>query len=196
MDKTQIYLGEIQTQITFAKRAFEEYLRVLTASDVPSVFYHAHHFLIHATNIDKLIDVDVSSFRGQYLASLFSGKSSDLKQFRRLRNHLEHFDERLDMWVKNFSGHAFFDMNITTGAKGFPMKAFLRAMEVTSSGFMVKTTTSKRYTPKSINSLSCSIVGSEEDSYFPLQSGAHYAPLQFTVAGTALDIPASSGVRF
>jgi len=26
MDKTRIYLGEIQTQITFAKRAFEEYL--------------------------------------------------------------------------------------------------------------------------------------------------------------------------
>jgi len=114
MDKTQIYLGEIQTQITFAKRAFEEYLRALAASDVSSVFYHAHHFLIHATNIDKLINVDASSFRGQYLASLFSGNSIDVKQFRRLRNHLEHFDERLDMWVKNLSGHAFFDMNIIT----------------------------------------------------------------------------------
>ena len=129
MDKAQIYLGEIQTQITFAKRAFEEYLRALAVSDVPSVFYHAHHFLIHATNIDKLIDVDARSFRGQYLESLFSGKTVDLKQFRRLRNHLEHFDERLDMWVKNFSGQAFFDMNIITGAKGFPTKAFLRAMD-------------------------------------------------------------------
>jgi len=129
MDKTQIYLGEIRTQITFAKRAFEEYLRALVASDVPSVFYHAHHFLIHATSIDRLIDVDASSFRGQYLASVFSGKTSDLKQFRRLRNHLEHFDERLDTWVKNFSGYAFFDMNIITGAKGFPTNAFLRAMD-------------------------------------------------------------------
>ena len=129
MDKTQIYLGEIQTQITFAKRAFEEYLRALAASDIPSVFYHVHHFLIHATNIDKLIDVDANSFRGQYLASLFSGNIIDLKQFRRLRNHLEHFDERLDAWVKNFSGHTFFDMNIITGAKGFPTKAFLRAMD-------------------------------------------------------------------
>ena len=35
--------------------------------------------------IDKLIDVDVNSFRGQYLASLFSGNIIDLKQFRRLR---------------------------------------------------------------------------------------------------------------
>jgi hypothetical protein len=31
--------------------------------------------------------------------------------------------------VKNFSGHAFFDINILTGAKGFPAKAFLRAMD-------------------------------------------------------------------
>jgi hypothetical protein len=31
--------------------------------------------------------------------------------------------------VKNFSGHAFFDMTIITGAKGFPAKAFLRAMD-------------------------------------------------------------------
>lgn len=44
MDKTQIYLGEIQTQITFAKRAFKEYQNALAVSDVLSVFYHAHHF--------------------------------------------------------------------------------------------------------------------------------------------------------
>lgn len=33
------------------------------------------------------------------------------------------------MWVKNFDGQTFFDMNIVTGAKGFPSKAFLRAMD-------------------------------------------------------------------
>ena len=49
--------------------------------------------------------------------------------FRRLRNHLEHFDERLDRWLREFDGHAFFDMNIMTGAKGFPERAFLRALD-------------------------------------------------------------------
>lgn len=63
------------------------------------------------------------------MASLFSRDIVDLKQFRRLRNHLEHFDERLDAWVKNFSGHTFFDMNLITEAKGFPTKVFLRAMD-------------------------------------------------------------------
>jgi hypothetical protein len=49
--------------------------------------------------------------------------------FRRLRNHVEHFDERLDRWVRDFDGHAFFDMNIITGATGFPEKAFLRVLD-------------------------------------------------------------------
>ena len=77
MNKTRIYLGEIQTQITFAKRALEEYLCAVAASDGPSVFSHAHHFLIHATNIDKRIDGDASRFKRRYLASLFSANSID-----------------------------------------------------------------------------------------------------------------------
>jgi hypothetical protein len=45
-----------------------------------------------------------------------------------LRNHLEHFDERLDMWIDRYDGHAFFDKNIVTGATGLPDTAFLRAL--------------------------------------------------------------------
>jgi hypothetical protein len=42
---------------------------------------------------------------------------------------MEHFDEQLDMWVANYDGQPFFHMNIVTGAKGFPAKAFLRALD-------------------------------------------------------------------
>ena len=129
MNKSQIYLGEIEGQIEFAKHAYKEYLTSLEKSEVFPVFYHAHHFLIHATNIDKIIDVKKTSFRGKHLMHLFSGKQLELSKFRRLRNHLEHFDERLDRWVENYSGSAFFDMNIITGSKGFPSTGFLRAMD-------------------------------------------------------------------
>ena len=64
-----------------------------------------------------------------YLANRVDVSGIDLKPIRRLRNHMEHFDERLDMWVANYDGHPFFDMNIVTGAKGFPAKAFLRALD-------------------------------------------------------------------
>jgi hypothetical protein len=53
----------------------------------------------------------------------------ELKHFRKLPNHLEHFDERLDRWVKEFDGHSFFDMNIMTGTKGFPDRAYLRSLD-------------------------------------------------------------------
>lgn len=100
MDNSKVYIGEIRIQVEFAERSFAEYLNAMESSDVSSVFYHAHHFLIHATNIDKLIDVHPDSFRSKYLTPLLSLVAINLKQFRRLRNHLEHFDERLDDWVK------------------------------------------------------------------------------------------------
>jgi hypothetical protein len=57
--------------------------------------------------IDKLIHLKPGSVRASYLGPLFhdTGLDLDLKQFRRLRNHLEHFEERLDDWIENFSSH-------------------------------------------------------------------------------------------
>lgn len=129
MDKSRIYLGEIEKQVAFSVRTFDEFVQALGNQDTFSIFYHVHHFLIHTTNIDKLLDVESTSERGRALASIFTGQSINLKPFRRLRNHLEHFDERLDAWVKRHDGHPFFDMNIITGTKGFPKEAFLRAID-------------------------------------------------------------------
>jgi hypothetical protein len=53
----------------------------------------------------------------------------DIASARTMRNHLEHFDERLDKWVANHQGYAFFDMNIATGSIGFPYQFALRALD-------------------------------------------------------------------
>lgn len=135
MKRDQIYLREIETQVAFSMRAYNELLQSLMGDDVFDIFYHAHHFLVHATNIDKLLDAKATSTRGHALAAVFAGQSIDLKPFRRLRNHLEHFDGRLDAWVKDHEHDAFFDMNVITGAKGFPKKAFLRVMDGHIFGF-------------------------------------------------------------
>lgn len=129
MDKRDIYLQEARTQAQFAKRAFAAFHDAERASSVVDVFYHLHHFLVHSTNIDRILTTSVGTDRHSILAGVVDFSGIDLKQFRRLRNHLEHFDERLDRWVRDFDGHAFFDMNVVTGAKGFPEKAFLRALD-------------------------------------------------------------------
>ena len=89
-----------------------------------------HHFVVHVANVDKLLTPAKSaSLRAKLLSEHFDMTSINLKDFRRLRNHLEHFDERLDNWILNYEGYTFFDMNLVDGTKGFPEKAFLRAMD-------------------------------------------------------------------
>ncbi len=129
MEKWKIYIGEIQTQIEFAKYAYLSFQKASTEDDVKGVFFNLHHFVVHTSNIDKILDFKPNSKRHQILASHIDLADINLKSFRRLRNHLEHFDERLDRWVNDYDGFAFFDMNIITGAKGFPEKAFLRALD-------------------------------------------------------------------
>lgn len=40
-----------------------------------------------------------------------------------MRNHLEHFDERKDDWIKNHEGNTFFDLNFISGTKDFPARS-------------------------------------------------------------------------
>ncbi len=129
MQKWQIYIQEAKTQTEFARRCYEAFQEAERVSAVTDVFFHLHHFLVHASNIDRILDAKSGTDRHTILVGHVDLSGIDLKPFRRLRNHLEHFDERLDRWVREFDGHAFFDMNIMTGAKGFPEKAFLRALD-------------------------------------------------------------------
>lgn len=131
MKEADLYLKEIKTQINFAKRAYESYLRALAKKDIISIFYHLHHFIVHAANIDKLLDLRPGSDRYRILRDCLNLADVKIKQFRKLRNHLEHFDERLDDWIcKHYNnGYAFFDMNLVTGARGFPKKICLRALD-------------------------------------------------------------------
>lgn len=129
MEKWQVYLQETGTQIKFAKRSYAAFQSAKASDTLVGVSQHLHHFVVHAANIDKILDTKPGTDRQNILAGHIDLTGIDLKPFRRLRNHLEHFDERLDRWVKGYDGHAFFDMNIVTGAKGFPKKEFLRALD-------------------------------------------------------------------
>jgi hypothetical protein len=127
MDKIDVYIGELNTQIMFTKMSYQNFEESYSRNDVQRTFMNIHHFLIHVSNIDKILDVRHNRFRENIFGDNIP--LTDLRQFRRLRNHLEHFDERLDKWIKEYNGYTFFDMNFIKGAKGFPRKAFLRALD-------------------------------------------------------------------
>lgn len=130
MDKAKIYIEEIKHQIQYAKKCFDSYKKARQNNEISLIFFYVHHFVVHVANVDKLLTPAKStSLRAKLLSEHFDMTSINLKDFRRLRNHLEHFDERLDNWILNYEGYTFFDMNLVDGTKGFPEKAFLRAMD-------------------------------------------------------------------
>ncbi|MEW5717723.1 MAG: hypothetical protein AB1817_03770 [Chloroflexota bacterium] len=129
MDKAEIYIGEAVHQIRYAKMCFAAYKRAKQDDDIPLVFFHVHHFVVHAANVDKVLDPKTANSRIQVLKECIDLTGINLKALRRLRNHLEHFDERLDDWVAHYEGEPFFDMNLVDGTRGFPEKAFLRALD-------------------------------------------------------------------
>jgi hypothetical protein len=124
-----VYVQEAMTQVEFAKRSYAAFREAKSRGAVVDIFFHLHHFVGHATSIDRILAPQPDTDRDAVLAGRIDLSGIDFKAFRRLRNHLEHFDERLDRWVADYDGHAFFDMNVVTGARGFPRKAFLRALD-------------------------------------------------------------------
>ena len=129
MNKLRIYVNEIEGQIKYAKRCFLDFEVSLEKNDIHSVFFHLHHFTVHVANVDKLLSSKPNSNRARIYGNHINLNEINFKPFRKLRDLLEHFDERLDRWVEKCDGHVFFDNNIITGGKGFPDKGFLRALD-------------------------------------------------------------------
>ncbi len=131
MEKWRFYVDEALGEANLALQIWSEFLVAERQSDVAAVFQHLHHFLIHATNADKILDPKPTSERRRILDQAVNLDGINLKPWRKLRNHLEHFDERLDAWIERYhaKSYPYFDQNIVTGTKGFPQDAYLRALD-------------------------------------------------------------------
>lgn len=88
MNKWDIYLQEAKTQAEFAKKSYLAFRQAEKESLVFDVFFHLHHFLVHATNIDRILDSKLGSERHTILAGHLDLSGIDPKPFRRLRNPL------------------------------------------------------------------------------------------------------------
>jgi hypothetical protein len=139
-----LYVGEIRNQAILALQATDtinECIRVLEDKSRPwaerspymsNTFRAIHSFLTHASNISKLFRPVVQATpptkaeklkkwqrttdRGVFLRALYTIQSPHIFENRDLRNHLEHFDERLDEFAEELdastTGKAYADMGI------------------------------------------------------------------------------------
>lgn len=127
----RVYLSEIDIQASHAKRALAAMKAALevrrSGGDFEfhkEVFRNAHSFLTHASNISLLFWPSTPSQkknetayeygrrlhkldkvrRAEHLRAIFHDVSLERLKDRTLRNHLEHYDERLDDWRQDHHG--------------------------------------------------------------------------------------------
>jgi hypothetical protein len=113
----EMSVREIQTQCHFAQLAYRN-LDPKANSD--AVFSSIHSFLTHCAMVSKLLRAKADSLTIEDVLKV----STTLKiHDRSFRNHLEHYDERLQKWIKEKGPNAMI-ANHNIGPKSMlPSKA-------------------------------------------------------------------------
>lgn len=115
-----IYFQEVKTQcisVLFALEQINRRIEEIHQPHIPDgrntpnseVFRALHSFLTHTANISRLLfptgqKGDVAQERGIHLREVLDVDDNSPISDRSLRNHLEHYDERLDKWAQSVSG--------------------------------------------------------------------------------------------
>lgn len=127
----KVFQREVQRQCRFAMIANEgmdEALRLSEASGINEAMTHDEHFwyslqafLISVGNISKLLwpsspgkgKQRIIPNRGEKLRESLDVPEDSCLQSRKLRNHFEHFDERLERWANPARlAHSLIDSNL------------------------------------------------------------------------------------
>lgn len=110
------YLRELLLQADYALVSVQQANAVLEAGPQPLFFRELHAFLSHAAAISRLLwpprDRGRPAGRAEHLRQVLGIGDGHALERRNLRDHLEHFDERLDTWAQETSHGAVIDMNV------------------------------------------------------------------------------------
>jgi hypothetical protein len=111
----RVYRREIASECQHALRAAQAIDASLARGlDVPVLFYHLHSFIAHVAAVSRILWPPLkgdaaararAQARGTDLCSVLGVDNSHPVASRDLRNHLEHYDERLDSWVQESTHH-------------------------------------------------------------------------------------------
>ncbi len=136
INRVKLFIEEIKLQTEFIKQSYSEYENEKKAYSINAkkIFLHIHHFSVHVANVCKLYD-KLNDF-----LFLPSHDDSDVNTTltKELRNHLEHFEERLEAWNYLHFGNPILDMNIiNSSTKGIKLENCLRVLDVDKDTFHI-----------------------------------------------------------
>jgi len=139
----EAYLAEIILQADYAVLSAQQVNKLLEhQANAAFVFREMYALLSHAAGVSRILwppwikdasKREIARVRGQYLRqSLGIGEDHPLR-VRVLRDHLEHFDERLDRWSQETTHGGIVDLHIgptsVIGGEAIARGDFLRVYE-------------------------------------------------------------------
>ncbi len=111
----RIFQEQVRLQCEFAIRAahgMDDEIRS-DSMDIKVVFYHIQNLLNAVANISKALwgsGGKKADERKELRESINVTDSSPLREVN-VRNHFEHFDQRIDQWWEKSSNHIYIDLN-------------------------------------------------------------------------------------
>lgn len=105
----RIYLSQVKQEWDLCQRAIRDFNGALDDSEKNDPFPYAIQFVNHCAAISRMFwppknsrkDAHIrAQVRGNYLRNALSIKDDHPVKGRQLRDHFEHFDERLDEWAE------------------------------------------------------------------------------------------------
>ena len=108
-----VFLGEIDIQSRFAARAAERLAPQQNNVDSLDTWIAVQTILIAAANVSKILwPSRASAARGEMLRDLLDVNDSNPLFDRSIRNHFEHYDERIEKWFQNSKSAVYRDLQI------------------------------------------------------------------------------------
>jgi hypothetical protein len=113
----QLFVMEIKNQCIFAKIAYNDFRRSLESNDMDRIWYSIQGFLVAVANISKMLWSTKVKYpnRGEDLRKSLSVDNNSPLNSRKVRNHFEHFDDRLETWYEESPTHRYIDRSIASG---------------------------------------------------------------------------------
>ena len=110
----QLLVREIGLQCRYSLFAYNNLQRTFTTHSIEETFFFVHAFLSHGANVSKLMGPSrpASSARGKLLRRELGVADRSPIELRSFRNHLEHYDERLEDWASSSQRRNIADMNV------------------------------------------------------------------------------------
>ncbi|MFZ5802608.1 MAG: hypothetical protein ACOY3K_05820 [Candidatus Omnitrophota bacterium] len=108
-----VFIGEIVLQSKIAELAAKRLLAIKDNFDQIEVWSSIQSILVAAGNVSKILWPQKEyAARGERLRKLLKVTEDNLLSDRSLRNHFEHYDDRIEKWFKGKSSAVYSDLAI------------------------------------------------------------------------------------